>query len=128
MADHSDRLQPFRILGVEDDSDEVPVDFEPEPDEAPIPLSSPFQRQVVEALQALAKDVRTVKKGQTDLTVAFGALVPRVAKLETEAVWGRRLVVVLKAAAPFVGGIIVARFPQLASLVGDALKAVSGLQ
>lgn len=93
---------------------QTPVSLEPEP----IPLS-PFQRDVLNSLHWLASEVK-------GLTGAIGELAPRVAKLEQDARWKAIAVKVGKAAVPFVGGAVVAKFPQLASALAPLLQAIGG--
>jgi hypothetical protein len=91
------------------------------PDELP---QGEFQGFVLGALERLGEGQEKLFLGQTELTVAFGKLAPRVAQLEESAKWKARAITLAKALAPFVGGLVVARFPQLASVVGDILKAI----
>lgn len=86
-----------------------------------------FQRAVLDALGQLDQGQRKLFTGQTELTEAFGALVPRVSKLESDAKWKGRMVIVAKAAAPFVLGLAAHYIPALAEHIPGILKAISGL-
>ncbi len=110
MTLHRNTIPGLRVINVEDYtySDEEPMDEIP---------ATRFQRKVLTQLKALTT-------GQAELTVCFGKLLPRVEQLEADAKWKTRAVTIAKALAPFVGGLVVARFPQFAGLVGDILKAI----
>lgn len=85
-----------------------------------VPGEDQFKREVLEGLDKLFQ-------GQSDLTEAFGALAPRVAKLEADAQWKRRGIALAKAAAPFLLGLGAHYLPGIARHVPAILEALSSL-
>lgn len=102
--------------------DDLEVIDDEDQEDTPLPLSTPFQRDVMRQLRALGRGVEALKTGQGELTVAYGSLVPRLAKLETEAVWGRRLVSALKYAGPSIATAVALKWPAIGHMLGELAK------
>jgi hypothetical protein len=97
----------------------IPVHIEEEPEsEAPAPPPTVPQR-----LARIERGLQTLLRGQADLTVAFGRIYKRVEELERDAQWKVWAVRLARVALPAIGGAAVAKWPQLASVVSELLKA-----
>jgi hypothetical protein len=103
---------------------ESALDLDDDSGDLPVPLSTPFQREVVGVLRSLRRDVTALKTGQGELTAAFGGLVPRIAKLEGEAVWGRRLFAALKYAAPSIATAVALKWPLVGHMLAELAKGL----
>lgn len=117
----SNQAQTRRILAIEDASFRS---------EGTLP-GPEFQKQVLGALgglqgslQELAEGQDKLFKGQSELTVAFGRLVPRIETLENEARWAGRAKTILKVMIPLVGGYLAQYVPGLAKAIPDILKSL----
>lgn len=82
-----------------------------------------FESHVARRLGHIEEKQDTLLRGQADLTVAFGRIWHRVAVLEKDAKWKRWVINVTKAVLPFAGGIAAAKWPALAGLIGQIVKA-----
>lgn len=92
------------------------------------PGESPFERRVLDALAELDEGQERLFRGQSELTVAYGGLAQRTAKLEQDASWKARAIVVGKALAPFLLGLAAPYVPGLAAQLPELLTAIAGLQ
>lgn len=115
---------PFRLVDVDAEDDRmsgaVPSGTRYE---EPLPLTTEWQREVVSALHGLQEGQEKLFKGQAELTVAFGQLVPRVRKLEAAARWKVWAMRIAKAAIPLVAAALGRYAPELAKLLPDLVDA-----
>lgn len=89
---------------------------------------TPFERRVLDALVDLDEGQERLFRGQSELTVAYGGLAQRTAKLERDASWKARAIVAGKALAPFLLGLAAPYVPGLAARIPDILAALAGVQ
>lgn len=123
---------PFRLVDVEAEervSGAVPAGATAD-DQQPFELLlSPFQRRLLTGLREVEKGQEALFRGQSDLTVAFGAqkaafdaLVPRVVRLERNAKWKVWAVRAAKAAVPLAAAVLGRYAPDLAKHLPDLLE------
>lgn len=101
----------------------LPADDIEEIDAEPVPSDYPADTERAMTIDRLAK---IVVDGFSEVNSRFDTLEPRVKKLESDAAWKRWAMATLKAAGPFVAGVIASRYPELAKHVPAILNALSG--
>lgn len=99
--------------------------------ELPVEDLTPFERALLQRLEAIEDTQGSLMTGQTDLTVAFGkvskelaALAPRVEKVEKDAAMKAQLLKWGKLAAGPVLGFAAHYLPGLASHIPAILEAI----
>ena len=115
--------QPFKLISAEEEAERASgTRYQDE-----FRLYTPWQREVVGALQGLQAGQEKLFQGQTDLTVAFGELVPRVRKLEATAQWKVWVVRGLKAAIPVAAALLGRYAPELAKHLPDLVELLTSV-